>query len=158
MSKYKVVNGTSYHTETPDKVIKILEQAREHGFKLRLFYGDTKTGRDWLEEYDTIGTISRSTGENKVPLLIKTKRSTGGGALLDHCIVRIDQGNAPGASLYKHTEYKLPEITIKEARTEENLLGYTHSAWINGKIHANFKSLEKTAHWVDFIRGKRNSK
>lgn len=88
-SKYKEVNGTFYHSETSDKVIKILETCRQNGTRIILDYGDVKTGESWGEMYDITGTIGRSTGKIKVPLLIHNKRSIGGGAILDHCIIGI---------------------------------------------------------------------
>lgn len=88
-SKYKEVNGTSYHVETPEAVIKVLESARANHTRIVLDYGDVKTGESWGEVYDIAGYIGRSTGSIKVPLLIHNSRSMGGGAILDHCIIGI---------------------------------------------------------------------
>jgi hypothetical protein len=87
--KYKVVNGTSYHDETPDEVVRVLENARANRTRIVLDYGDVKTGESWGEVYDIAGYIGRSTGSIKVPLLIHNARSMGGGAILDHCIISI---------------------------------------------------------------------
>lgn len=87
--KYTEVNGTCYHKTTPKQVIDILEEARENRTRLLFDFGDVKTGKSWGETYDIRGTIGRSTGILKIPLLIKTKRSTGGGGILDHCIIKI---------------------------------------------------------------------
>ena len=65
---YKVVNGTSYDSRTPDRLIAELETAMRHNKKVRIFLGDTETGRDWLEEYDVYGLVGRSGGSVKVPL------------------------------------------------------------------------------------------
>lgn len=99
---YKEVNGTSYHKETPDAVIIILEWSRETKTRITIDYGDIKTGKTWGEVYDIEGHVGRSTGEIKIPLLIKTSRSTGGGGILDHCIIGIytAKGKKP---LYKLT-------------------------------------------------------
>ena len=56
------MNGTSYHENTSEEVIKILERVRNSKERVRIFYGDTETGRDWMEIYNTIGTIGRSCG------------------------------------------------------------------------------------------------
>lgn len=85
----KQINGTSFHDETPDDVIRVLESARQGRVRLHISYGDRTTGRDWLEEVETHGYVGRSTGPVKVPLLVAIRRSTGGGAILDRCIVRI---------------------------------------------------------------------
>ena len=89
MKDYKVVNGTSYHIETPDKLIEILETIRENQTRVIFDFGDVKTKTSWGEVYDISGRIGRSTGTVKIPLLIHNRRSMGGGALLDHCILSI---------------------------------------------------------------------
>ena len=103
--KYREVNGTYYHKETPQEVINTLEYARLNKTRLVIDFGDAASGQSWNEKYDTRGTIGRSTGPIKVPLLIKTRRSTGGGAILDHCIVAIKQAGTDGVALYKHPNY-----------------------------------------------------
>ncbi len=40
---YKVVNGTSYDSRTPDRLIAELETAMRHNKKVRIFLGDTET-------------------------------------------------------------------------------------------------------------------
>lgn len=88
-NEYCVVNGTSYHKETSNEVIKILEICRENNTRIVLDYGDTKTGKSWNEKYDVTGRIGRSTGNIKIPILLYNSRSIGGGAILDHCIIGI---------------------------------------------------------------------
>jgi hypothetical protein len=88
---YKVYQGTAYHAETPDEVVSILDRAlnNHRNTRLRIHYGDPKTGKAW-GDVET-GYIGRSTGSIKIPLLIKTTRSLGGGGLLDHCIIKIEE-------------------------------------------------------------------
>ena len=87
--EYKVVNGTFYELNTDNKVIEVLENARKSESRIRIFYGDTITGEDWLEDNDTIGAISRTFGNVKSPILLKRKNSTGGGLILTENIVKI---------------------------------------------------------------------
>ena len=87
--KYKVVNGTSYNAETPDKIIEILERARQNNTRILLDYGNVETGQSWGEVYDIRGYVGRSTGEIKIPLLIYNQRSLGGEGILTSCIVKI---------------------------------------------------------------------
>lgn len=107
--KYKVVNGTAYHEETPDAVIEVIEEAlhSNRAICLRFCFGDTETGKDWCEENYTIGYIGRSTGEIKVPLLLKSTKSSGGDALLDHCVVKIDKKEPSKLyqEVYRHPKY-----------------------------------------------------
>ena len=104
-------NGTTYHNETPPEVINILETARVScaslmGDRLKLFYGDSKTGRAWgIVERCYIG---RSAGQIKVPLVISRSDSTGGNAISDNCIVRIES-SAGGKVRYSHKKYHVPE-------------------------------------------------
>jgi len=105
---YQVVDGTAYHKATPKGVINILEEARlsNRAIQLRFCFGDVETGRDWEEIHDTTGYIGRSTGSIKIPLLIKTPRSTGGGGLLDHCIVKIERRYGKKCvQVYTHPKY-----------------------------------------------------
>ena len=87
----KVIDGTFFNDNTPDRVCEILSSCIGTRRRIRVFYGDRKTGRDWHEVYDTIGRIGRSTGTHKIPLMIAKSTSTGGPALLDHCIVKITE-------------------------------------------------------------------
>ena len=106
------VNGTTYHKDTPAEVIRILEAYRgDRTKRLRLAYGDTETGRDWGETNDVEGYIGRSTGTQKIPLLIHSLRSTGGPAILGHCIVRIQLAKGK-RELYRHPKYHVEEATV----------------------------------------------
>jgi hypothetical protein len=161
-------SGTYYHDTTPRLVIDALEHARENGHRVRLFTGDTNTGKQWFDEYDVCGTVGRSMGPIKTPLLIANSRSTGGGAILTDCIVRL---LVNGREVYRHPKYKTPVFSIREIGPDEmpptdrcypkhslRSMGYTHAADIDGKNHANFKSLAKAQRWVEFMQGKRMCK
>lgn len=144
MKEYNVVNGTSFHKETPMAVCNILSNAinnREQ--KLRVFYGDTKTGKDWNESYDTFGFIGRSMGSVKIPLMIHSRRSLGGPAILDHCIVRI---TIDKVDVYRHPSYHC------DIERKGNEIYRSDGACI-------FRSdNESTAiRWEKFFRGERNA-
>ena len=153
-NKYKVVNGISYHENTPDAVIRVLENAMRTNKRIRIFYGDTETGRDWMEIYDIIGTIGRSCGQNKIPLLIKNIRSYGGGAILTDCIVKI---TIDKEVVYKHPKYYLPEMEIKEANDTLKAEGYFYSVFADGKNTYNCKTLKQAENEVAFHKGLRNN-
>ena len=86
-----------------------------NGYRTRLHIslGDTASGRDWLEEFETHGYVGRSMGPVKVPLLVANTRSLGGGAILDHCIVRIRE-SAGGRVLYRHPNYHHGTLEIRQ--------------------------------------------
>lgn len=150
MPEYKVVNGTSYHTETPVAIIDVLERVRQNRTRLHISYGDTGTGKDWLEEFDAHGYVGRSMGPVKVPLLIANRRSTGGGAMLDHCIVRI-RASAGARVLYQHPNYHFGNLAIRPKAEPVTLPdGRTLKIDVirDGQLHAAFESVEKARRWV----------
>lgn len=153
MEKYKIVNGTAYNINTSDEVIKVLESARTDKKRIRIFYGDTNTGRDWMEIDDTIGTVGRSTGINKIPLLIKNSRSMGGGAILDHCIVKI---TIDKEIVYQNPEYYLPTMEIKEATDDLKMMGYFYSVFADGINTYNCKTKKQAENEILFHKGLRN--
>lgn len=85
---YKTIDGFYFDEKTDGNVIKEILKAYNGKYRIRIWYGDEK--KSWNEESDIIGNIGRSTGEIKIPLLIKSSRSYGGFRILDSCIVRID--------------------------------------------------------------------
>lgn len=125
------VRGTTYHDDTDPRVIDILEAARSgpdfairaadvaRGERICIRYGyrheaDGPVGRDWGDP-PMCGTIGRSGGDRKIPLLVKSKRSMGGDPILDNRIVRITRGAKPKQKygqkyvLFEHPKYHYPE-------------------------------------------------
>lgn len=158
MEGYSKLNdsATWYDARTPAGVQRALESAMRSKDSIRVFTGDTVTGRDWMEEYDTIGRIGRSCGAMKVPLLIP-KGEAGGPALLTHCIVRIINVTT-GAEVYKHPKYHAPKMELVEAASYDKAEGYTHCVKMQNKdgdmdTCANFKSNADAGHWLAFMNG-----
>lgn len=160
-AKHPVSKRTWYTPGTPKPVIRILEDAmKDKTTVLRIFYGDHETGRDWVEENDTVGFIGRSNGSMKVPLLLEPLRdsygdlrqASGGGALLDHCIVRVINWST-GEEVYRSKNYQLPAYAIAEATADLKAKGYTATALRDGKCNANFKSHEDALEYVAFMQG-----
>jgi hypothetical protein len=139
--------GTWFSFDTPKKVRRILEEYRLSNDKIRIFYGDNETGRDWMKENDVMGTIGRSTGTMQIPLLISDDEHSGPG-LLDSSIVRIIDV-ATKKELYRHSKYHQPEIEII-ASSEK---GYSHSVTIKKEVHGNFRTIGGAAGYVAFLTG-----
>ncbi len=150
MPEYQVVNSTSFHVETPAAVVQVLERARQNRTRIHVSFGDAATGLDWLEEFDAHGYVGRSMGPVKVPLLVANRRSTGGGAILDHCIVRIRE-SAGGRILYQHPAYHYGTLAI---RPKAQPLSLPDGRMLNidvlrdGKVHASFENMDKARRWV----------
>jgi len=126
-------SGTYYREGTTNEIINILERVRYRGERIQVFYGDVKTGRNWNEEHDVCGTIGRSTGTIKIPLLIATKRSSGGGAILTDCIIGIKQGKT---IVYKANNF----IDNVYKVTKGDLPEYPFSTLINGELYGRHKT------------------
>ena len=142
---------TCYHETTPEAVRRVLENARVNRERIRVFYGDTDTGRDWCEENDTQGRVGRSTGNIKIPLLLHNERSMGGGALLDHCVVKIMRGKCV---LYQHTRYNNGTWSIHPPTSS----GYFASVHRDGKECAQFKKAGQAERFIAYMQGERMNK
>lgn len=136
----KIVNGTHYDLTTPNEVVELLEKLRTARTCVTISYGDSKSGKDWLEESDTVGRIGRSTGSQKIPLLVP-KGADGGPALLDSCIVRIRNDKKV---LWQHGTYHCPKLVVATGEYQEKPL----EVLADGKIHARFKTLPKLKQWI----------
>lgn len=143
-SDYQVVNGTFYHRDTPAAVINALEHARKAGTRIRLRYGDTESGRDWLDEFDVEGQIGRSMGPVKVPILLARSTSSGGPALLENCIVKIRQTGKDGRTLFRHPKYHTPALVVRSSSE----FGYETEVLSDGAVHARFRTAVQAHRWM----------
>jgi hypothetical protein len=150
MTEYRIENGTAYHIDTPIRVIEILEKARQNRTRIRIWYG--KNGHCWNDEFGTIGTVGRSTGQYKIPLLIKNRRSIGGAAILDDCIVRIDVNYGRGKIVTVYTD-----DSIKFDKFISTDLGNVYNE-TKDKLYARCKNGDSGKRLADFMNGKRWSK
>lgn len=150
MKTYQDINGTSYDARTTAEVVRILESTCLNRTRLHISVGDAETGRDWLEEFETHGYVGRSIGPIKVPLLIANRRSLGGGAILDQCIVRIRRSEG-GRVLYQHPAYDHGNLEIRR-KTEPVQLPdgreLTVDVLRDGELHAAFGSMAQARRWV----------
>lgn len=162
---YRVCDGTYYSPDTPDDVIRVIERARNSGQRIRIHHGyttpkvgpcDTSVppiGRDWLEENDVEGTVGRSMGPVKIPLLLHNSRSNAGGGILTDCIVKITTTGSNRRTLYQHPAYHVGAIAVKRInRTfSRGRLGnqtLTAAVCCDGKEHAAFTTPEKARRWI----------
>ena len=142
----KIQNGGFFfNNNTPIKVMEILNDAYRNGKRVRVFYGDRETGEDWCEVYDTIGYVGKSTGIRPIPLLIKTTRSSGGGAILADSIVKI---TIDKKVVYQQDNYFLP-LELKDGK----LYNTTRSDWEYYSREDN----DFHKRMLDFFKGLRNN-
>lgn len=133
---YKIVNGIYFSLNTPDEVSRILSTYYTTGSRIKLYFGDTDSGRDWVEEHDTIGYIGRTTGEIKIPILVYKRNSLGGPAILDSCIVKIKDAKT-GTILYQHPKYHQAKIEIAPS----DLPNFKFNILFDGVIYSRHKTL-----------------
>ena len=144
----KELNGTFYHDDTPDEVIAILDRAMRARPRprLRFFFGSE--GRCWNEENDVLGMVGRSTGTQKIPLLVYNARSLGGGSILTDRIIRID--DAPGHTIYEKPGYRFDTFVSIG-------IGFVYNE-TREKLYARCKSEDAGRRLAAFMNGKRWAK
>lgn len=166
--EYKEIDGLSFHPETDDtlcrKLAELAHDQRET--RIRIFYGDHETGRAWLEENDVTGYIGHSTGSIKIPLLIHSRRSYGGGAILDHCILKLQ--TTSGRVLWQAENYRPKVIFSGVLIPPETIDGRTYVAAVwtreledpeeEKERYSRHTSVEKAYRLASFLRGERGSK
>ncbi len=138
---------TYFDPGTDPKAAGVLEACRKAGDKLRLVLGDTVIGESWLDEYDVVGTIGRSCGSLKVPLLIE-EGEVGGGAILTASVLCIIDWHT-GTALYRHPAYRAPDLSI--APTDDARLPWV--VQLPDKEMARFADIGKAAAYLAFMRG-----
>lgn len=115
--------------------------------RIRVWYGDTLSGTAWPEENDVLGYVGRSTGQNKIPLLIHNSRSNGGGGILRDRIVRIDSISHRGRPLYQHGTFNTGFWQV---------IGL--ELFYNGEVWRRFKTADAAVRCMEFMQGKRYAK
>lgn len=134
--QYKTIEGTSFKIGTPDELCILLNKLRSNGTVVKIYCGDKETGIPWTEEYDTIGTIGRSTGQYKIPLIIGSRKH-GGPAILEDCIIGI-RDRSTGKMLYQAKNFQPLNVEIKPCT---DMPEYSHATYVNGELYGRHKSL-----------------
>lgn len=143
---YYIIDGTCYDKRAPIQVCKALDRMLKNRARIRVFYGDPKTGNAWAEENNTIGYVGRTTGSVKTPLLLHDSRSSGGSIILVSSIVAITRSDG-GSFVYKHPNF-----------TTGDWIAADYNVYHNGELYARCDTLDKAKRLALFMSGKRNSK
>jgi hypothetical protein len=153
-----------FHKDTPEELRRLLSLLWHQKAIVRVVYGDTETGRSWLEEHDVVGYIGSSAGPQKIPLIVEplvysrfdVRGDSGGPGLLDHCILCILSCET-GRELYRHPKYVEPRFGIEQEGDPSMMRkGYTHCVVEGGgapAVRARFKSLAEACAYVAFHTG-----
>lgn len=140
---------------TPEVLKLVLEHCRTNSRMVRLFFGNYLTGEDQLEEYDTVGRVSRTTGYMK-SLILVPRRQSGGSIINSQAIVKIVDVETDEV-LFKNSNYHLPAMKIGESGCLDDD-SYTHGLWVtrDGEVvnTANFRSQAEADAYLEFISGK----
>lgn len=121
---------------------RILFNAYLNKEKVRLFYGDKRTGKDWNEIDDIFGYIGYSMGTQRLPLLIRYKNSTGGCPIVTSCIVKI---MINGIVFYKHPDYH-SMLTLNRNNIHRS-----------EKLYLSFDNEIKAQRMFSYLQGFRNN-
>ena len=158
--KLKDSNEIESFDNVGDSMMRVLLNAYTYNFRIRIWHGDRNTGKSWNEEYDVTGTVGKSSGNLKIPLLMRTKRSHFGGALLLSSIIRIDDIED------KRTLWKLPNFHVEPMRVdykEGSEYPYMVMQQKDGETNyhyniANFKNKRSAENYIKFMNGERYCK
>ena len=150
-------NKLEVYNNVNDSLMNVLLNSYVYNFRIRIWYGDPKTGRSWNEEYDTMGRIGRTNGNIKIPILLNNSRSWGGGAVLVGSIIRIDDIEDK-RTLWEVPNFHVEDMIVYEIFGNENYkysvakLSEDSGKW---EVQANFKTEKQAHNYVAFMRGKR---
>lgn len=140
--------GFWFSEDTNEQVKRIISTIGRDR-RVRVWYGDIKTGKSWNEENDICGYIARSTGDKKIPLLVNNGRSYGGGGLLDDCIIKIVDTKTKQV-LYKHPLFNQSVFMVDKV--------FNDMVLCDGETYANCKTPKQAIRLCDFMNGERMSK
>lgn len=118
-------------------VMNALTYAHKSGCEVRLYYGDTDTGRCYVQEHSDIGTLGHTAGGapainfSAVPL---------------HAIVAIQRVDN-GEYIYKHPKHYLPELEVVAVNN-----GYEVRDEY-GQTYIRYKGKAPATRWLRYITG-----
>lgn len=144
--------GTFFHPDTAPQVAALLDSLIASRKRARIFLGNTTTGEAWAEEHDCHGTIGRSMGPVKVPLMV-APRQAGGHHLLDHCIVAILVDT--GTWAYRHPSFCTGTWTTRPCSVVGGKKTYTVETLHNGTVYGRHTTPASAQRLVAFMTGQR---
>lgn len=141
------------------KLVSIILQYRGSKERLRLFYGDIHAGRSWNEEYNVMGSIGRTCGNFKVPVLLNNSRSYSGEAISIGSLIRIDEISSH-RTLWQVPGFHVEKLYVQHIPVNKDYPYAVMQLHDNETVSkaADFKTEVQAKHWIDFMYGKRYCK
>jgi len=138
---------TYFDPGTAPQVRHLLEACRRDGRQVRLVLGNPETGTPWLDEYDVVGRIGRSTGPLKIPLLVPSGEVGGAALLTANMLCIIDW--ISGKFLYRHAAFAPPDLRLESDAAASLPWHVVH----RDTVIARFDDVGKAGAYVAFLRG-----
>lgn len=103
--------------------------------RLRIWYGNTETGRAWNDTFNVAGYIGRSASRHPQPVVQQFKSAMQGEVLSTDKIIRIDIVET-GETVYRHKHFHVPAFTAL-ANVKESLfeIALKHARRVTAKLH-----------------------
>ena len=136
-------------------LMNVLLKARDEHFRIRIWYGDSKTGKSRNTQYNVVGRVGCTDGKIKLPTLIKTSRSQEGSTFFVDSVIRIDDIKT------KRTLWQVPNFHVEDMKVYE-IFGYGDYKYQVAKLSedsgkwevlASFKTEKQASEWVAFMKG-----
>lgn len=139
-----------YDPRTRLEARQALEAARVTRRKVRLHYGDPRTGLDRLAAYDVAGFVGYAGWQLPHPILQPDRQHHLGQRICELEVVRVVDVDAMVAT-YSHPGYKLPDLKIVDAPAAENPMRVLLAA--DGKPLHECSTKGQATRWLKFYQG-----
>lgn len=141
-----------YDPRTPQEVKHGLECARAQRRRVRIFYGDAKSGRDRLAMQDVVGFVGWAGWQLPHPILLAERHQHLGPRICELEVVRILDLDPAGAfSKYQHPRYSLPEFSTVSCSDSAQPDRVTLAA--DGVPLFECANKAQATRWISFFKG-----
>lgn len=138
------------------RLFDALLRAAVNKTRLRIFYGDSLTGRDWLEEMDIFGEVAVSKGNGQTSVYLKSMVGTRQRRvpLMANNIVRLVDMDTMEV-VYSHRNYHSPAMRIIYNPDRVDLNYEVEVLKPNGsfELHTRFACPDEAANYIHFMKG-----
>lgn len=141
---------TWYDPRTPHAARHALESARATRRKIRLHYGDPRTGLDRLAVQDVLGFVGSAGWQLPHPILLAERHMHLGTRICELEVVRVVDVDGMVAT-YQHDSYRLPKldtVSVGSAEAPEKVLLVA-----DGQPVVECANQAQATRWIKFFRG-----